>query len=289
MGFLLNWEYILWFSLIIVCIAYLIDFAMHKEHKAELSKNLQQQMSSEVFSFSSTIVFTNIVFCNVFDNIYGRSSVSMKRIVLSSAFSLLFVAFMVLLFGYRKTIFGSDITTDVMVVFVMTNLFADFISLTETRWVLEKARGKRVYALGLWLIVDILLTTLIYFIVFYLALLGYFTLQDLELGPTFMDALVIPYEEPGEFILLLLSVEVALPFFVSTYGTSVVWFFFAASAVVIRILSGSPRVFRLLIGAVGVSEAPARIVGVIMIILVLAGSAIAEVAHQLSEAVAKWG
>ena len=288
MIFLIDWEYILWLSFLIVCISYLIDFAMNKEHKTELSKNLRQHMSSEVFSYSSTIVFINIVFCNVFDSIYGRRSISKKRVVLSSLFSLLFVAFMVVMFGYNNTIFGSDITMDVMVVFVLTNLFADFISLTETRWVLEKARGKHIFALGMWLVADILLTTLIYFVVFYLALLGYFTLQDLAFGPSFMEALIFLYEEPAEYLFLLLSMDIALPFFVSTYGTSVVWFFFAASTIVIRILSGSPRVFRLLVGVMGVSTAPGRIIGVIMIALVLVGSAVAEAIYQLLEGVAKY-
>ena len=281
MLFFVEWEYILWFSFIVMCIAYLIDFAMGKEHRVRLSEAINQQMSSEHFSYSSTVAFTNVVFCNVFDTIYGSTSLSIRRVALSSVFSVIFVSIMVLLFGYDNTLFAGGAAVDVIAVFVMTNLAADFISLTETRWVLGKARGQRIYILGLWFIADIVLTTLIYYVVLYFSLLGYFNLQNKPYGPTFMEGLAYPYDKPLEYANIFLKIEFALPFFLSTYATSIVWFFFVASALIVRVLSGSPRMFRMLAHAINLSDAPTRIVGVVVIALVLFVSAIAEIVYQL--------
>ena len=214
----------------------------------------------------------NFLFCQIFDAFYGPRTWSLRRISRSCFLSVLFVFFSISIIGYENTFLGllnSDdkgfipinnaVVISALVMLTIMNLAIDFVSLQETRWVLQRTLRGATVSLMVWAIIDLILTTSIYLIGFGLLI---FVIDVLTMGISYAFDTVFHWE----FIELLTSPRMGLPFFVSTFGTSVVWFLFVVFVLAVRGLNYSVPSFKFALEAVSHSEAPARTIAGIFLI-----------------------
>ena len=219
------------------------------------------QLSSDEFNYNLTVWF-----CSIFDVLYGRRTWSLKRIWRSILLSSFFVLFAVLVIGFENSYLSSswddfpEWPIFMTVFFGGANFAIDYISLLETRWVMECVKKRRGgFSLLTWLLFDLLLTSVIY-----LSLIGiilgvyvsfFETSEGLSIGIDFVLS--------GEFLYIIFSPHVALPFFVSTFGTSIVWFVYLVVAVTVRMTARISRVMTIFWEVTFESDSPGRIVGML--------------------------
>ena len=247
-------EALLAFVLVLLVTASLIDWLLTEEAVANLrlsSARAGERLATLVVS--DTILDANAWFRQVFDAVYGKSFWSWRRFYRSSFFSVTIFLFALLIIGIENTAFGSESIhvvnwPAVFAVFVPLNLLADFLSLQETRWVMERASGKSLLGVSRWVGVDLALTTMIYMTL----AVAIFSVRGILTG------YIAPFDTG--FILMLVTPGEGLPFFVSTFGTSILWLAFVSFAVGTTILKHNYRSIELLVSAVRGSPAPARAV-----------------------------
>ena len=136
-----------------------------------------------------------------------------------------------------------------MLVFIPINLVADFLSLQETRWVMERARGSQVWGVVVWAALDLVFTTLIYLVIFAFGVVGFVVLDDCDF---------VGVDWPATFGILF--TPLALPFFLSTFGTSALWFGFVLLVVVAGAGRRGSRTVSTVLDVIADSNAPARAV-----------------------------
>jgi len=234
---------------------------------------------------SDVVVFSaHLLFCRIFDVVYGSEFWSRVRFFRSCCFSLLFILFSVLVIGTSNTILGIqtgspelqlglNVLLSYFLAFVMVNFVADFISLQETRWILGLARGRSLGRLAILVLVDLVLTTAIYLVVLGIpSVIAYHfvTSQFSWMYFSWPDAVsTVPS--------LLFSPKGFLPFFLSTFGTSIVLFGFVLAAIAVRLLT-YPRVSNLAMLYIARDARPARtaagILSVIFVAVFLLGRGI---------------
>ena len=136
------------------------------------------------------------------------------------------VIFILLLGLLRKDAgfaFHEALTSDIKILgFVGFNLFADGLSLAETRWLLRRAVKSALRGLLVLLVIDLLLSAAI------------FLLIPLILGelPALWEAIFFEGDRPWLGIL-----------FWSTFSTSVVFYLFVIAAVLVRLFAALARFF----------------------------------------------
>lgn len=197
-------------------------------------------------------------FCRVFDAVYGRRSWSIHRFYRSTVLSIFFVLFAILIVGIDNTYLkqltqeGVEGVVTISLFFGFVNVFGDFISLQETRWVMECVKRRPASSLGVWVIVDVMLTSAIYIVLFSVCVFGYAAVvfdikfaKDMMVDENFLEKLFAP--------------EVGLPFFASTFATSIVWYLFVLFVVVVRFGGQNSAVLKVLLDVVFVSATPASI------------------------------
>ena len=199
------------------------------------------------------LVQAHRLFCDLFDAIYGASMWSAQRLVMSVVSTLIGLAITVIAIGPPETVFGivgqsmgdeasskgEAVTLAVATVLLafFLNFVPDFFSLAETRFVLRLAG--RVHPNWILLLVplDLLLTTAIFM-----------------LGPLLV--LVFVGGLGGHEILnLTLTRSALLPFFLTTFLTSMLWILYACSVASIRWLSVH-RITREIVHAMARSNYP---------------------------------
>ena len=221
------------------------------------------------------VIFSaHLLFCRVFDAVYGSKTWSRGRFLRSCCLSLVFIGFSIFLIGVSNTILGMQhaFGSETMVIILnltifgilsTINLIADFISLQETRWILRLVRGRSLRKLAIFVWVDLTLTTAIYVIVLGIPILLIFLSSTMYSGDSAIDRSKII----SGMVALLFSPEGALPFFLSTFGTSIVLFGFVLTAVGIRLLSYS-KVLTLAMEYVAKDAKPAQMAaGVLSVVL----------------------
>lgn len=135
-----------------------------------------------------------------------------------------------------------------MLSFIAFNIFADGISLLETRWVLQKGGHAGVISLLGWLTLDLLLSAAI------------FLFLPLVLWPeilSFGDAVLFKGERPWLGIL-----------FWSTFSTSVLFYLFVISVLVFRVMDAVIRVLRI---PIDIQREPVIAISLAMVSLVTVG------------------
>ena len=201
------------------------------------------------------------LFCNFFDRIYGARTWSKRRLwasLLSSGLGLVVVVFVI---GPSRTILwtlfvnpaepgsiGKERAIAAMlivgVVATILNLVPDFFSLMETRLVLRWARGRGPLGLLVLTVLDLILTTAI----FGLMLFGIWRL-------ILWDGIPMDTYEQGTYVRFVAGVGGLLPFFLTTFITSLLWMLFVACFWAIRILSLHPLT-RFIVHGMSQSERP---------------------------------
>ena len=233
----------------------------------------------------------NTLFCNLFDKIYGQRTFSKRRFgtsVVSTTFAMfIFTAVVGADMWINMLDFDSiHLMIAMFVAPVFINFIPDFFSLAETRWILQLARRKKPIAIKSFLILDIVCTTIIFFIGYcvymFLALLYLLYFQP--------SGVILP---PGEsivsFIISVIYKDVVrnvvflqpagpLILFLTTFVTSLLWIFFVLAYWFIRLSYRTSGVAEFLYERVRHSEQPATITaGFLSILILLLGGGAATV------------
>lgn len=215
---------------------------------------------------------SNGIFNNLFDAIYGKYFFSWNRVFRSAISSILAISITQLIVGTEKT--GLDIESIfsdfqyslfIFLVYFSINLVADYVSLLETRWVLGKACDSRFIRILLLMILDLILTSVIFFLVTCLVA------QTLEVigGNSFWRIVITP----KEFISFLGWDEFGI-YFTSTFFTSILWFLFVSYVVFIKAIQQCSSLAMKILEKINETGKPAQLISgfISMIILLIYGS-----------------
>lgn len=221
---------------ILLATASIIDWIMADAAVSRLRHSKERaQRQLTTLGGGKAVVSANRLFCEVFDAVYGDEFWSWQRVRRSCFLSVIAYLCAFLLVGIERSAWWIDdglfldliggsrsgLFFGIMLVFMPINLVADFLSLQETRWVMERARGSQVWGVAVWAALDLVLTTLIYLMIFAFSMVGLVVLDDWDFVGT---------DWSGTFGFLF--TPFALPFFLSTFGTSALWFGFVLLVVV---------------------------------------------------------
>lgn len=262
-------EFTLGILSIVFISALVVDWLLtDKDLITQLAINGQQNNKSNELQFESIALSTSKLFCRIFDSVYGNRTWSWKRFYRSAILSCLFVLFSVVIVGIEETFIGIYVLGNKVnftdAIFLCTlllsfNTIIDFVSLQETRlvlgWVNSSKDGKLNHVAVL-IVVDLVLTSFIFIFLMVIFLIILYVVMG---QPSRIDATI-------KIVLdnLFLKSEF-LPFFISTFGTSIVWFAFVVFTFLAKILSNNP-LFAQILKAISETTSPARVVAVIFTI-----------------------
>ncbi len=254
-----------------------------------IKDDLRRQISTWLKSDFSEKIDSDLpsMFINIFDNIFGKKHLSFKCFFRSCIVSIIAVIIMSFIFQavthfYSPSVFKelySGILLIILWIFILffgaiLNFIPDYLSLLETRLVINKMRGKHFFSQINFLFIDILLTIAIFFCSALILLStfttirikDFFSIKFIMLLCLTVKDLILFWNEssilPSGILLLTL-----LPIFLySTFFTSVwVWLYFGSSMIV-KLL----RFIGLSINRIGfvfdVDEKPLRSLGFVCII-----------------------
>lgn len=270
-------QLLLWSVIILFGIAVLIDKVMTEEGVRawrESTRELRNKIDDLEIDAATTAA--QGLFHGLFDAMYGARFWSRKRFVRSYLSSLLALGVITFLLDWETTYFGSiafddweDLASISLLVFII-NTGADYFSLQETRWILGRSREAAFAKLCGWAIVDLVATAGIYLLIFGLTVnIFVFVIEGEAYG-------ISDYLEEIFYEGIFINKDQGLPFFLSTFFTSALWFLYIASALVIRTMKRSSPVLRILLDTIGESHAPARTTAGIMAIVLIAGYGVAQ-------------
>ena len=263
-------DYLFATAAILIIVGFVVDWVLKEKNVATVHAHFN---STGHISVEELLLSITNWFCSIFDALYGTKTWSLRRLWRSAVLSVLFVVFSILLIGIHNTYLAEmagrgaygDVLT-VSIFFTFVNIIVDFVSLQETRWVIEKVRRAKVgYNVAFWVCVDLVLTTAIYLAGFGLV----FTLVGLAMGedPALIGELILA----GTFVKVFFAADQAMPFFVSTFATSIVWYIFVFCVLLAIIASRRSRWFALFLLALKKTENPAGVAVGILVGSILAG------------------
>lgn len=271
---------------VLLATASIIDWILADTAVARLRQSKSRvQRDLAAMRVSKTMLSANVLFCEVFDAVCGPKFWSWRRVRRSCFLSVTAYLFAFLFVGIDNSILGIDDDDSLflifgsrwgfffgmIVMFMPVNLVADFLSLQETRWVMERARrGRQLWGIAAWAALDLVFTTLTY-----LASLGVLmvVLIVLDNNSSFMD---VEYLSSFD----ILRSPLGLPFFLSTFGTSAVWLMFVLFVTVSQAGRRSSRIASLALDIVGDSAAPARTVAGIIAVPVIVAYSVLEAGRR---------
>lgn len=206
---------------------------------------------------SDTILRANTWFLELFDLVYDRKLFSSRRATRSIISSYFALIIMLLFFGQQLIMEQFSVQKqsqwEAFILFFffggLLNLIPDFISLHETRWIMEKSLRTRSRSLVLWFLIDLILTALIFFL-FVLFLMG-IQGSTKQFAPLASQLLGNPSQYDARILLWGL-------YFLSTFFTSALWFIFLIFALMVHGLQRISPFIRVLLKVIAQSERPAR-------------------------------
>ena len=252
-----------WIVIVLLGFAVVIDGLLTDDQvQAWRKKTRSLHRLIEKLDSREAILTAHKMFCDLFDAIYGKKYWSWKRCQRSYLSSLVALGGVTLLLGWDTTRLGSDdlrgedaayhIFGVLVGIFVM-NTVADYLSLQETRLVLERSKHSGVGSLIAIAAFDLLLTVVIWYGWMIMVYLVWVQIFDVEFN-----------------LKTVLHRDQGLAFFLSTFFTSAAWWLYLLSAMVIRIVMRQSRVFGLLLDAIAESSSPARMMATILSVLLVA-------------------
>lgn len=219
-----------------------------------------------------------------FDRIYGPRMFSWRRILTSFASTVIGLAVILIAIGPSRTLFGISfeilfledsnfkneefifILPFAVIGLFLLNIIPDFVSLAETRLILKLGENKRVGGVLILTLVDLLLTTLIFFLVPFLilvllasVLMWAFESETLIeiINVLYNEVLLLPVISLDNITLMLFSPGSLLPFFLTTFITSLFWLLFVSCFFTILIVSRITPVLSRFLVQVSKSDQPA--------------------------------
>lgn len=212
------------------------------------------------------VYFATHWFCDIFDALYGHRTWSLRRFTRSTILSVLFVLFSILVIGFENTFLGNsgpDAYYEVLIIFTTINVVADFISLQETRWVLEQVKTTKNNDIATWIGIDLILTSAVYVIVFGGAIFLYAVYYQ-----GFVVAIKFVTDRPLPILQMLFELDMALPFFISTFATSIVWYMFVLFVIVVNVVRRNSRVFSLFVRALNAISNPGGVLAGLIVMVI---------------------
>lgn len=200
-------------------------------------------------------------FIDFFDRVYGAEFWSRKRFSRSIASSFFALFLIVAVIGPDNSLFSRMFATGQVFVFfvlmvLMLNPIADYISLQKTRFILELTKTENsLFELACVLLLDIIGAT----VIFVITLIFTLAVQSLWLPG---DRVILSLEE---YRLLLLGKEHYLPCFLSTYFTSAIWLLFLTVTILIRAGAQTSRFLGAAFLALAESPRPARALATLLV------------------------
>ena len=247
---------------VLIISAFIVDWLL--KDKANLFQIQNTSNDFEEKDSSELIEYANSQFRSIFDAIYGEKTWTRKRFFRSTVMSVFFVLFAILLIDIDNTYIGSLFAEEdhwlfvvlTTLVMVCINIFVDFLSLQETRWVIGHAKGNKLTSLAFWVIVDIVFSSAIYIFVFSTVIFTGIGILD-----NFNS--VLKYVTDLSHLSPLFKNDKLLPFFISTFGTSIVWYVFVLFSITVKTLRINSTRFDIVFNLISKSNTPARITVVI--------------------------
>ena len=239
--------YVVAFILGMFLFAVILDHLLKEEAAAAWKKASGEWWSNlDKESLHQIIVSANRWFLGLFDAVYGERVFSWKRTyrsILSSYLALLILTWLLWTTMdpvYRDSVFFATM----LFAAIFYNLIPDYLSLQETRLIMQLSQDRPVGGIAILAVLDLFLSAAIF--------LGFLALLMAVFGP----ADETPLELLWKFLIEERTPVIVL--FLSTFFTSFLWFAFLASIVAIRVLQRISPFLRILLGVIARSESPAR-------------------------------
>lgn len=257
----------------------------------------------------------NALFITFFHTIYGKRILSKKRViasVLTTLFSMFVISFVVGIEGsvwdfpfLRNRETGIWVPVAMAVTFVSINIFADYVSIAETRWVIRSSKNKELPIVLVLLFIDIVLTTYIFIVFAYLVMS--FILTPLMLTAVIVDRgiehfgsaseisqiyyqtilaglkenliiITMPVYDWDTFYVYITRKDHFQIFFLTTFVTSLLWFGFVLTYLFVHVTQRMLPVARYVVYQVAMRHNP----GVFAATCINAAIAIAFIGNLLS-------
>lgn len=193
----------------------------------------------------SNSYFVDSYFVDLFDEIYGKRHFSVETIVRSCIFSIIgvVIAFIVCsLFKQNYLVKPSNEHFEVYRIYLLLligNLFADYASLIQTRFILRLASRLRMVFLFPLLVADLFMSLVCYIFIAF----GHYILSIIAIGDgNLLDITAAEILEAFMFLITAIMFTVggdgiiSAPFFYSTFFTSVLFYLFILASMLIRLL-----------------------------------------------------
>ena len=259
----------------------LLDFVLsNKEIERSHLSLVRWWNELDEFNVAETVRRSPAFFVRLFDIVYGPRAFSWKRAGMSILTTLVavFVVWRIPAVQTKYQITDTDIVSLVVLPFIVicmliSNLIVDFISYNKTAWILKRAEDKKLWQLGLLLILDVVLTVAIY-IVGTTAILAVPMRAFIE-TPKGVPRIV------GVLGFVLYTIrgnpDIHMsPFFFATFATSVLFYLFLLSSLAVRILGLSRTRLMTLIERLERSDQLFKSIGAVLGALLAIGKGIAD-------------
>ena len=262
-------------TMILILITALIIDAVLREEDVQRWRAASRETRGKLneLNVGEMTTAANQWFRDLFDAVYGARFWSGKRMLRSFISSIFALVCFTLVIGWEGTIFGEPDVVDnvigqifVLLVIFFCNLMGDYLSLQETRWVMDRSQGSKAPTLVLWLIFDLAATTALFvFAAYVLLVLILLLISDFSLSGLIEFAEELPETMAAK--------DLGLPFWVSTYFTSALWLLFVGVVLTIRILKKISPALSVLLRTIGESDRPARAMAGFVCALLIVGYA----------------
>lgn len=216
-------------------------------------------------STSNTIIDSPQWFIESFDRIFGEKHLTRRCFVISSISSIIAVFFMLILWGLLSPNIFIEIVkykphnlVSIFFAGLFLNLVPDYISLLETRWIMNHVADKKIRVLSKILILDVIITGLIFS--------SFFSIMFLILGSNIDNIFNILNR-----MILFIETDVPPPvgiLFYSTYFTSVWFYLFIISSIGAKVIYSFGHFGNTIMDFFGVQKTPFQSMGTITMILV---------------------
>ncbi len=254
----------------LLAMAWKADDAISLEFKRDLSLWL---VGLDPAAVGRSVQRWPVHFAALFDRVFGKKHLSWRCFFRSTIASL--VAFLLCTLIFMQTAPGewtALVNKQGISVFItlgltgaIANLLPDYISLLETRWVIQRMQWTASLSgqLG-WLLLDFVATTAIFFLIvsgLLMVVLGYDD-SIVYLSTLVQLSLLVPVEDPELRFL-------AIPVWTTYFTTVWVWLYFVAQFLM-RLATPLSRTLRFLKYALPVEQRPLRAVGQVMALVACA-------------------
>lgn len=193
----------------------------------------------------------HVAIVQFFDWVYGPKMWSRRRLIRSAVSSYVGLAASVLILGFSgnaDTLFWFFVAGSIL------NLFPDFISLAETRWILRHAKEASPVKVTALVVLDLIATTVIFGVFVTVTLTSIFVVYLFQPDPPVLEAL---------------NLVGLWPFLLTTYVTSFFWILFVGLFVSVRLARRMTSLTDVFLYHFTQTKRPASAISAILIVMLI--------------------